>query len=157
MAVATSAIASSTYAAVNTEEVYTGLTVSALAMLGLSPVPSITSLKVSIKHPLSPIPVIGSLTRVGPSPYDQIAVTGSIDTVFEDKTAHDLFLNHTSGALAVTIGTVSAKKYTINIPKVYFQEGAVSQAGSGPISATFGFTGVYDGTNGCIQITRAVA
>jgi hypothetical protein len=157
MAVATSALASSTYAAVNTEEVLTGLTVSSIALLGLSPVPSITSLKLSVKHPLSPITVLGSLTRVGPSPYDRIAVTGSIDTVFEDRTAHDLFLNHASGALAMTLGTVTTKKYTINIPKVYFQEGAVSQAGSGPITATFGFTGVHDGTNGCIQITKAVA
>jgi hypothetical protein len=157
MAIATSALASATYAAVNTEEVYTGLTVSSIAMLGLAPVPSITSLKLSVKHALTPLEVIGSLTRVGPSPIGRIEVTGSIETLFEDKTAHDLFLNHTSGALTATLGTVTTKKYTINVPKVFFQEGAVSQAGNGPISATFGFTGIYDGTNGCIQITKAVA
>jgi hypothetical protein len=157
VALATSAIASSTYAAVGTEEVYTALGVSGIAVLGLSPVPQIRSIKMSIKHALTPILTVGNLTRQAASAFDQIEVTGSIETLFEDKAAHDLFTGHTSGSLALTIGTVTTKKYTITLPKVYFEAGEPSQAGTGPISVTFGFRGVYDGTNGAIKIDRAVA
>lgn len=157
LTVTTTAITTSTYTAVGTGEVFTGLTVSSIAMLGLTTVPSIRSLKMSVKHALTPIYSLGNTYRTTASALDLIDLTGSIETIFEDKTAHDLFLNHSSGALTMTIGSTTNNKYTINMPKVYFQEGEISQAGTGPIIATFGFTAVYDGTNGSISITKAVA
>ena len=157
LTVTTTAISTSTYTAVGTGEVFTALTVSGLSMLGLTTVPQVRSLKMSIKHALTPIYSLGNTYRTVASAFDMIDLTGSVETLFEDKDAYGLFLNHTSGALALTVGTTTTDKYTINLPKVYFSEGDISQAGTGPIVATFGFTAVDDGTNGCIQVTREVA
>jgi hypothetical protein len=154
--IATTAISGATYAAVNAEEVYTGIQVAGLALMSLSPVPSVRAIQMSVRHALTAINTVGNLNRSGTS-FDQIEVTGSVETLFEDKTAYDKFLNHSSGALAFTIGTVTAKKYTFTLPKVYFSEGTFSQAGTGPVSATLGFQAVYDGTNGTIKIEKAVA
>lgn len=155
-AYATSLISGATYAAVNAEEYYSALGVSSITLVGLSPVPSIRSLKMSIKHPLTPINAVGSLTRLG-NVFDGIEVTGSIETLFETNAGLAAFLAHGSGSLAFTVGTVTSKKYTFAMPKVYFQEGSISQAGSGPVLATLGFTAVYDGANGTIKIDKAVA
>ncbi|MGJ0505611.1 MAG: phage tail tube protein [Methylocystis sp.] len=155
-AYATSLISGATYTAVNSEEYYNALGVANIALVGLSPVPSIRSLKMSIKHALTPINVVGSLTRLG-NAFDMIEVTGSIETLFETNAALAAFLAHSSGSLAFTVGTVTSKKYTFTMPKVYFQEGNVSQAGTGPVLATLGFSAVYDGTNGTIKIDKAVA
>lgn len=155
-AVATSAISGATYTAVNTEEVYNALGVAGIAIQSLSPAPSVRSLSASIKHALTPINVVGSLTRLG-NAYDQIEVTGSLETLFEDTTALAAFLNHNSGAITFTVGTVTAKKYKFTFPKVYFSEGAVSQAATGPVMVTLKFTAVYDGTNGTVKIEKAIA
>lgn len=155
-AIATSAIAGATYTAANTEEVYTALTASGLAIHALNPVPTVRSISMSIRHALTPINTLGNLNRSGTS-FDQIEVTGSVETIFEDKAAYDRFLGHNSGSLAFTVGSVTAKKYTFTLPKVYFQEGNFSQTGNGPVAVTLGYTAVYDGTNGTIKIDRAVA
>lgn len=154
--ISTSAISGATYTASNTEEVYTALTASGLAIQSLSPVPAVRSISMSVRHAITPINTVGNLTRSGTT-FDQIEVTGSIETLFEDKAAYDLFLNHTSGSIVFIVGSVTAKKYRFTLPKVYFQEGTFSQTGTGPVSATFGYTAVYDGTNGTIKIEKAVA
>lgn len=154
-AISTTAITGATYTAVNSEEVYTGLGVSGLAIHSLSPVPSVRSITASIKHGLNPINVLGSKYRSGTS-MDQIDVTGQVETLFEDSTAYNAFLNHASGALTFTVGTVTTKKYKFTFPKVYFNEGTVSQTGSGPVLVTLGYTAVYDGTNGSVKIEKAI-
>lgn len=153
---ATAIVSGATYTAVNSEEYYNALGVSGIAIQSLSPVPSVRSLTVSIKHALTPIHTVGSLYRVG-NAFDQIEVTGTIETLFEDNAALTAFLNHTSGALTFTVGTVTTKKYRFTFPKVYFQEGTVSQAGAGPVLVTLGYTAVYDGANGTVKIEKAIA
>jgi hypothetical protein len=155
-AIATTAITGATYTAANTEEVYTALSVANLAVQSLSPAPSVRSITASIKHAMSPVNVLGSKYRSGTT-FDQIDVTGQVETIFEDSAAYTAFLNHTSGALTFTVGTVTAKKYKFTFPKVYFQEGTVSQTGNGPVLVTLGYTAVYDGTNGTVKIEKAVA
>lgn len=155
-AISTSVIAGATYTAANTEEVYTALTASGLAIHSLSPVPAVRSINLSIRHALTPINTVGNLTRSG-SAFDMIEITGSVETLFEDKAAYDRFIGHNSGSLVFTVGSVTAKKYTFTLPKVYFNEGTVSQTATGPVSVTLGYTAVYDGTNGSISITKAVA
>jgi hypothetical protein len=155
-AYATSLISGATYAAVNTEEYYNALGVSSIAIQSLSPVPSVRSLKCSIKHALTPINTVGNMYRSG-NAFDMIEVTGSIETLFEDNSALAAFLSRASGSIVFVVGTVTTKKYRFTFPKVYFQEGSISQAGAGPILATLAFSAVYDGTNGTVKIERAVA
>jgi len=155
-AYATSTIAGATYAAVGTGEFYNALGVSGIAIQGLSPVPSVRSLKCSIKHALQPVNVVGNINRVGHI-SDMIEVSGTVETYFEDNSALSLFLNHSSGSLVFIMGTVTLNKYRVTFPKVFFSKGEVSQAGAGPIMATFDFAGVYDGTNGAVKIDKAVA
>lgn len=154
--IATTALTGATYTAANTEEVYTGLGVTGLAIQSLSPVPSVRSITASIKHAIDPINTLGSKYRSA-TVFDQIDVTGQVETMFEDNAAYQAFLNHTSGAITFTVGSVTLKKYRFTFPKVYFQEGTVSQTGNGPVIVTLGYTAVYDGTNGTVKIERAIA
>lgn len=152
----TSIVTGATYTAATTGEAMTSLSVANLAMLGLATVPSVRSIRLNVSHAHTPITVVGNKYRVGTS-MDQINATGTVETMFEDKSAYDLFLNHTQGALSFTVGATTLQKYKFTLPAVRFNEGTVSQTGNGPVLVTLGFTAVYDGTNGTVKVEKAVA
>ncbi len=88
----------------------------------------------------------------------QFDLTGSLDAYFTSKALYDLVLAHGSGAIALTIGAVANKKYTISIPVAQFLDGSQILGGKNDdVMVRIPFRGVFDGTSKSVSITRAVA
>lgn len=155
---ATSIITGATYTAANTNAVQTSVSVASLAIAGLSPVPKIKSLSLNIANNLRIRDVVGSLFTDSFG-SGQIDVTGSFDAYFESNALYQAVLDHGGGAISLTVGAVTAQKYTISIPVVRFLDGARKLGGKNDdVMVTVPFRAINDsGIGGSIRITRAVA
>lgn len=153
----TAIISGATYTAPNTNKIETAVSVASLAIAGLSPVPKIKSLSLNINNNLRIRDRVGSLytEQFG---MGQADVTGQIEVYFESNAVYDQVLAHGGGALSLTVGAVTAKKYTFNMPNVVFLDGARKIGGKNDdVMASIPFRALYDGSNGSLSITRAVA
>ena len=154
----TSIISGATYTAPNTNIVEVANSVASLAILGLSPVPIVKSMTINIANNLRRREGLGSLYEATNPGAGQIDVTGTMDIYFSSNTLNASILAHATGALSFTVGAVTAKKYTINMPVIQLLSGAVQIGGKNDdVMYRVPFRAIYDGTNGSIQLTRAVA
>jgi hypothetical protein len=152
-------ITGATYAAATTTQVMNaGLNVAGLTITGVTNAPMLESLNLSIKNNIYQNDVIGQY-----DPYShgkgRFEVSGSMSTLFENLDTYLAVLNHTDVGLTFTLGSVTAEKYTINIPKIKLMDGGPPVPGNGqsvkfevPFQATFD-----SGIGATMQITRAVA
>lgn len=150
-------IAGATYTAPNTNKIETAVSVASLAIAGMTPVPKIKALSLNINNGLRIRDRIGSLysEQFG---MGQADITGSFDAYFESNALYDQVLAHGGGALSLTVGAVTAKKYTFDIPNAIFTDGSKKLGGKNDdVMVTIPFRAVYDGSNGSMKITRAVA
>lgn len=126
--------------------------------IGVSPLPQITTMTLNVGNGLRQRRKVGSTANIGIG-AGRFNVTGSFQAYFEHKALVDAFLAGTAGALSFTIGTVTAEKYTISIPKLKISTATVQAGGNDQdVMVNCDFQGVYDaGISGTMKITRAVA
>jgi hypothetical protein len=150
-------ITGATYSAANTNVVETGNVVASLAVLGLSPVPTVKTLNISIKNNHRKITALGSKfpTCFGPGERD---ITGTIDAYFKTNTLYQKVLDHGFGAISFTVGTVTLKKYTFSMPDVVFLNGSRRLSGvNDDVMVSIPFRARGTAAVAPLTITRAVA
>jgi hypothetical protein len=154
----TAIISGATYTAPNTNVPETSVSVASLAIAGLAPAPKIKNLSLNIANNLRIRDTVGSL-YTDSFGSGQIDVTGSFDAYFESNALYQAVLDHGGGAISLTVGAVTNKKYTINMPVVRFLDGARRLGGKNDdVMINVPFRAIYDsGIGGSIRITRAVA
>lgn len=154
---ATSAISGATYTAANTKAIQAAPGgIASLNVASLSP--RVRSLSLEINNNLRERPVIDSLysEQLG---LGQCSVTGEIEMYFESNAVLQAVLDHGSGALSFTVGSVTNEKYTFLIPKIIFGNGAMGERNNtSDVMVRVPYRGVFDTTEAAsIKITRAVA
>jgi len=150
-------ISGATYVAPNTNKIETAVSVASLSVASLSPVPKIKSLSLNINNNLRVRDRIGSLysEQFG---MGQADITGTLEAYFESNALYDAVLAHGGGAISLVVGAVSTKKYQIDLPNVVFLDGAKKLGGkSDDVMVSLPIRALYDGSNGSMKITRAVA
>lgn len=154
----TAIISGATYTADNSNVIETGVTVASLSVAGLSPAPKVKSIAVTIKNNLRIRDTVGSLytEEFG---MGQCDVTGTLEAYFESNALYQKVLDHGSGSISFTIGSVTTKKYTFTMPLCRFLDGAKKLGGKNDdVMVSIPFRATYDATSGAsITITRAVA
>ncbi len=150
-------ITGATYTAPNTKGVMTASrSVAALDVAGIST--RMMSLSLEVANNLRERPEVGSLysNEFG---IGRCEVTGTIEAYFESNELYEQVLAHGSGALAFTIGDVTAEKYTVLLPKIIFGDGEKTAGGNDDdVMVSIPIRAVLDTTEACsIKITRAVA
>ncbi|MBS4019537.1 MAG: hypothetical protein KGZ68_15020 [Dechloromonas sp.] len=153
----TAIISGATYTAPNTNVIETANSVASLAVASLSPVPIVRSLSLNIANNLRRHEVLGSL-YTNSFGSGQLDVTGTLEAYFTSNALYQAVLDHGTGALALTIGSVTAKKYTISLPVIQFLDGAKRLGGKNDdVMVSIPFRAVADSAPKSISITRAVA
>lgn len=154
MNAATSAIASSSYTAANTNPVINAASnFASLAITGVTG-PELTALNINVTNNLRQQQVIGSVQARGIS-TGRFEVTGDMTLYFESEEAYALFLAATSANLSFVIGGASSKKYQFDVDTIKFETMEIVAGGNDQdvmIQATF--RGLFNGTDNTLKITR---
>lgn len=153
----TAIITGATYTAPNTNAIETGVNVASLSVDGVSGA-KVKSVSINIKNNLRVRDTVGSLytEEFG---LGQCDVTGTVEAYFESNALYQKVLDHGVGAITFTIGSVTAKKYTVTMPICQFLDGAKKLGGKNDdVVVSIPFRAVYDSSSSAsITITRAVA
>ena len=136
LTLATTAIASSTYA----------------AAADVQPFDSFTG---SIQEDgLEPLFAVGSKTTNRPS-IGKSRLTGSMTTYFESKTLYEKFINETSSSIFLELVDLAGNAYEFNFANVKYNSGQPDVSGEGAVTISMDFIALYDGTDlSQIVITR---
>lgn len=147
-----------TYNEATEERVISGSSHIASLSFGSFSSPKILSLGLEISNNLMAANVLGSLDHASIG-AGQFNVSGSVEMYFEDSAVYNAFLSATDMALNITIGTSTAKKYNISLPRVRFSTGEVLATGANSyIMNSMTFQALRDDTtNNTMTITRKVA
>lgn len=152
----TGIVTGATYTNVNTNQIETAVGISGLSLFGLSPVPKIKSLSLTIDNSLRIRDRIGFL-------YSEefgsglCKISGSMEAYFESNALYAQSLAHGLGAISFGIGTVTSKKYTISIPNAQITDGSRRLGGrNDDVMVTIPFEAVGTVSSALITITRAV-
>lgn len=146
-----------TYTATNANVIETGNVVAGLAVIGLSPVPSVKTLNISVKNNHRKVEVLGSKfpTCFIPGERD---ITGDFTAYFKTNALYQKVLDHGFGALSFTVGTVTAKKYTFSMPDIVFLNGSRKLSGvNDDVMVSIPFRARGTAAVAPMTITRAVA
>src|SRR5690606_781947 len=98
--------------------------VGTLTLTGVSGTPKLQSISLSITNNLAERPMVGSRESAG-TRSGRFVVTGSLSAYFEDVNLYDAFKDHDDVGIEITVGSVTAEKYTINLPLVKLSNGTV--------------------------------
>ena len=153
----TAIVAGATYTSPNTNQIETAVTVASLAIIGLSPVPKIKNLSLSINRGMRLREKVGSLysEEFG---INNTEISGSFDAYFESQALYAQVLAHGTGAISFNIGTVTNKKYTFSLPTVQLLDGTRKLGGRGEdVMVTVPFKAVGTASNPLLTVTRNVA
>lgn len=153
----TAIVTGATYTAANSKAIQTTSTGVASFTAGGSQY-KVRQLSLQIANNLRTRPVVGSLFTDSLG-YGRCDITGSMQVYFENNTLYQQVLNHGSGALAFTVGTVANEKYAFSLPVCRFLDGERMPGGNtDDAMITIPFRAIFDtGISAEMQITRAVA
>lgn len=152
-------VTGATYTAANTNPVSTAsANVASLNVADLDPQPKIRRVQLQVNNNLRTRPVVTSLysEAFGEGMCD---VTGTIEAYFASNALYQKVLDHGGGVLALTVGNAANEKYTIDLPKIIFNDGHVQKGGqTDDVMVQIPFQAVYSTADACsIMLTRAVA
>jgi len=121
-------------------------------------VPKVRSITLEITNNQRVRPTVGSLYSEEPG-TGRFEVTGTLQAYFESNDLYQKVLDHGGGAIALTVGAATTKKYTVSMPNVQFLNGSRVIGGNDQdIMVEIPYRAIYDGTAACtLQFTRAVA
>lgn len=160
---ASAALSGATYAASNTKKVMNAAADFASLTIGsVSPALRVRRIQLAMTNNLRAQTEIGTdgLAGIG---LGQFVVTGSVEAYLENKAILDLLDNHTSSSMTFTVGSVTAEKYTVSLPKLYMTAGdAVTPGNNQDVMVNMQFQAIYDNSGSpandhTMKITRAVA
>lgn len=150
--------ATGTTGSVNTKAVMDAGTGLALTRVAISPAPTLLGCTIRISNKLREQPQCAAIVAAGVG-AGRCEVSGSFEAYFTSKTIADMYLAGTAGSLNLTIGTVTAEKYTINIPNLKISNAKINAGGNDQdVVISCDWQGLYNtGIAGTIQILKAVA
>lgn len=156
-ALATTIISGATYTAANTEVVESGASLALSQFLGVTPLPEVRGLRLSINNGLQRNMKLGSLFATTPT-VDQAVITGEVECYFDDNAQYNLALNHSTGQLQFTLGGTANKKYTFNMPSARILAPQRVRGGNGQaVMCTLPFQAVGTAAAPALSVTRLVA
>jgi hypothetical protein len=158
MTVAQSAIAGSSYTAVNSNPVINAAAnFASLTMTGVTG-PELTALTMNITNNLANQAVIGSLASRGIR-TGRFEVTGEMTAYFETAEAMDLFLAGTGADLSFNIGGASTLKYQFDVGTLKFENAQIVAGGNDQdVMVQLTYRGLYDSSDAAtLKITRTPA
>jgi len=144
-AIATSAIAGSSYNAATTTEPFDSF--SGSINEGGSAIAVVTSLEMSLENGLNPLFVVGSDVTEEPS-IGKSRVTGTLTAFFQSKTLLEKFLNETASSLQVILQDPAGNTYDFTFPNIKYTGGQPDVDGEGEVTIALPFTALYDSTEG---------
>lgn len=156
---ATTAIASSSYAAVNTNVLMNATSdFGSLTMTGIATLPKLLSLTAKMRNNARLQRQVGQLNAIGTG-FGQFTVEGSFRAYFEDNNLYQAYLSGTPFVLTYTLGTVTLNKYTIALPVSKIKDAVVVAGGNGQdVVADIQYQGLFDSSSSAtLTITRNVA
>ena len=154
-AVASSAIAGSTYGSETTTAPFDSFTGSITE--GGSGIAVVTALELNIDNGMEALYVVGSSETLEPS-IGKSMVTGSITAYFEDSSLIDKFIAETESSIQFVLTDLAGNSYTVDLPKVKYNSGNPEVGGPGSVTVSLDFVALYDSSEGTqIKITRADA
>lgn len=155
-AAATAILTGATYTAPNAETPFTSDKITAITILGTTPVASRVTL--NITNNLRERPSVGSLYTAEHG-MGGLEVSGSIEAYYNDNTFLDAIRQHSSGVITFTMGVDSNKKYTFLLPAAQIGDGSIPSFGKNDDPMVkFNFTGLYDSSEATsLKVTRLVA
>lgn len=117
-------------------------------------VTSVKSVSLRIERPMATERFYAGASGLKAEPImnDYLAVTGSFETDFVDKTIFaDRFASDTATSLVLdwtgpVLGSAN-ERFTIKQPAIFLEESTPAVGGPDVVSASFSFTGQFDGTN----------
>lgn len=150
-------VTGATYTPANTKQIQTSSTGVGSLMFG-GATAKVRQLSLQIANNMRSRPLVGSLYTDSLG-YGRSDITGSMQLYFENNTLYQNVLNHGSGALAFTIGSVTNEKYNFSLPVCRFLDGERQPGGNtDDVMVTLPFRAIYDsGSSASMTITRAVA
>jgi hypothetical protein len=155
LALATTAIASSTYASASAVQPFDSFTGS--IQEGGSPIAVVTSIEFTLENGLEPLFAVGSKTTNRPS-IGKSRLTGTMTTYFESKTLYEKFINETSSSIVLTLVDLAGNEYEFDMPNVKYNSGQPDVSGEGAVTISMDFIALYDATDASqIVITRTDA
>jgi hypothetical protein len=155
LTLATTAIASSTYAAPAAVQPFDSFTGSITE--GGSPIAVVTSIEMTLENGLEPLFAVGSVTTNRPS-IGKSRLTGTMTTYFESKTLYEKFINETSSSIVLTLVDLAGNEYEFDMPNVKYNSGQPDVSGEGAVTVSMDFIALYDATDESqIVITRTDA
>lgn len=154
----TAIISGATYTAANTKvPMSAGVSVGSLAVASLT-TPAVRKVSIAVKNSLRDRPTVDSLYSLE---YGEGAceVTGSVELYFKSNAHYQKVLDHGGGDLTFILGTVTAEKYTVDMPNIVFLNGARQTGGvNNDVMINIPIRARYDSSSGAsMSITRAVA
>jgi hypothetical protein len=155
LTLATSSVASSTYAAPAAVQPFDSFTGSITE--GGSPIAVVTSIEFTLENGLEPLFAVGSKTTNRPS-IGKSRLTGTMTTYFESKTLYEKFINETSSSIVLTLVDLAGNEYEFDMPNVKYNSGQPDVSGEGAVTVSMDFIALYDATDASqIVITRTDA
>jgi hypothetical protein len=152
LTLATTAIASSTYASPSAVQPFDSFTGSITE--GGSPIAVVTSIEFTLENGLEPLFAVGSKTTNRPS-IGKSRLTGTMTTYFESKTLYEKFINETSSSIVLTLVDLAGNDYEFDFPNVKYNSGQPDVSGEGAVTISMDFIALYDATDASqIVITR---
>lgn len=144
-AIATSAIAGSSYGAATTTEPFDSF--SGTITEGGSAIGTVTSLELTLENGMNPLFVVGSDVTEEPS-IGKSRVTGTLTVFFQSKALLDKFINETSSSLVFVLQDPAGNTYDFTLPNIIYTGGQPDVDGEGEVTIALPFTALYDSTEG---------
>ena len=152
LALATTAIAGSTYAAATVAQPFDSFTGSITE--GGSAIAVVTSIEFTLENGLEPLFAVGSKTTNRPS-IGKSRLTGTMTTYFESKTLYEKYINETSSSILLTLVDLAGNQYIFDFSNVKYNSGQPDVSGEGAVTVSMDFIALYDATDASqIVITR---
>jgi hypothetical protein len=159
---ATTAIASSTYAAANTKDVMTtafGFGSLAFTGTGITAAPKLRSINLELNNNLRVRPSLNRGAYTEEQGEGDADFTGEFEAYFENNELYNAIIAHEVVDVQFTIGTVTAEKYTFDLPRARLLNGGRRIAGTNDdVIYRIPFRALYSSSDASSAIiTRAVA
>jgi hypothetical protein len=152
LALATTAIAGSTYAAPSSVQPFDSFTGS--IQEGGAAIAVVTSIEFTLENGLEPVFAVGSKTTNRPS-IGKSRLTGTMTTYFQSKTLYEKFINETSSSILLELVDLAGNTYDFDFSNVKYNSGQPDVSGEGAVTVSMDFVALYDATDASqIVITR---
>jgi hypothetical protein len=152
LALATAAIAGSTYATPAVVQPFDSFTGSITE--GGSAIAVVTSIEFTLENGLEPLFAVGSKTTNRPA-IGKSRLTGTMTTYFESKTLYEKYINETSSSILLTLVDLAGNQYIFDFSNVKYNSGQPDVSGEGAVTVSMDFIALYDATDASqIVITR---